>query len=96
MKKKLKTYTNELPLVIVSERLEKYDKLPIFQKKLDKANAILAKSPPFEALKAMENDWIKGHFEQGKTLADIAVLIRLSAVDIELRLQDMGLIEATI
>jgi hypothetical protein len=68
MKKKLKTYTNELPLEIVSERLEKYDKLPIFQKKLDKANAILAKSPPFEALKAMENDWIKGHFEQGKRL----------------------------
>jgi CRISPR/Cas system CMR-associated protein Cmr5 small subunit len=93
MKKKDKMYNSELPPIIISDRLAKYDKMPLFQKKLDKVNAILAKSSPFEAFKAIENDDIKAFFMKGKSIEQIAVLMQLSEEEIGIRLKDLGLLE---
>lgn len=93
MKNKNKMYDSELPPIIISDRLAKYDKMPLFQNKLDKVNAILAKSPPFEAFKSIENDEIKAYFMKGKSIEQIAVLMRLSEEEIGIRLKDLGLLE---
>jgi hypothetical protein len=93
MKKKVKMYDSELPPIIVSDRLTKYDKMPLFQKKVDRAKEMLAKYPPFEAIKAVENDRIKAYFSEGKNLEQIAVLMRLSEEEMGLRFKELGLLE---
>jgi hypothetical protein len=81
------------PIVIIDKRLEKYDSMPLFQNKLDKANAILAKSPPTEIFKAIENDEIKACFMKGKSIEQIAILMQLSEEEIGIRLKGLGLLE---
>ena len=93
MKKKNKMYNSELPPIIISDRLAKYDDMPLFQDKVDKANAFFAKNPPFEAIKLIENEEIKGYFTKGKSIEQIAVLMRLSEEEIGIRLKDLGLLE---
>lgn len=67
-----------------------------FKKKVDKANAMLAKYPPYEAIKAVDNDRIKSYFLEGKNLIEIAVLMRLSEEEIGIRLNELGLIEKVV
>ena len=93
MKKKNKMYNSELPPIIISDRLAKYDKMPLFQKKLDKVNAILAISSPYEAFRLIENEEIKAYFTKGKSIEQIAVLMQLSEEEIGIRLKDLGLLE---
>jgi hypothetical protein len=81
------------PIAIYDKRLDKYEKIPLFQKKVDKANATLAKCPPFEALKAIENDDIKACFMKGKSIEQIAILMQLSEEEIGVRFKDLGLLE---
>jgi hypothetical protein len=81
------------PIAIYDKRLDKYEKMPLFQDKVDKANATLAKYPPFEALKAIENDDIKACFMKGKSIEQIAILMQLSEEEIGIRLKDLGLLE---
>jgi transposase len=92
MKKKENIETNT-PKVRIKESLSKYDTMPLFQKKVDKANATLAKYPPFEAIKTVENDRIKAYFQEGKNLEQIAVLMRLSEEEIGLRFKELSLLE---
>jgi hypothetical protein len=91
--KKSENIDDKMPKYKISKRLSKYDTMPLFQKKLDKANAMLAKCPPFEALKAIENDDIKACFMKGKSIEQIAVLMQLSEEEIGIRLKDLGLLE---
>jgi hypothetical protein len=91
--KKSENIDDKMPKYKISKRLSKYDTMPLFQKKLDKANAMLAKCPPFEALKAIENDDIKTCFMKGKSIEQIAVLMQLSEEEIGIRLKDLGLLE---
>ena len=81
------------PIAIYDKRLDKYEKMPLFQDKVDKANAFFAKNPPFEAIKLIENEEIKAYFTKGKRIEQIAVLMRLSEEEIGIRLKDLGLLE---
>jgi hypothetical protein len=91
--KKNENINSKMPQVRINESLSKYDTMPLFQDKVDKANATLAKYPPFEALKAIENDDIKACFMKGKSIEQIAVLMQLSEEEIGIRLKDLGLLE---
>jgi hypothetical protein len=91
--KKNENINSKMPQVRINESLSKYDTMPLFQDKVDKANATLAKYPPFEALKAIENDDIKTCFMKGKSIEQIAVLMQLSEEEIGIRLKDLGLLE---
>jgi hypothetical protein len=71
--KKNEKINSKMPQVRINESLSKYDTMPLFQDKVDKANATLAKYPPFEALKAIENDDIKACYMKGKSIEQIAV-----------------------
>ncbi len=79
-------------LVKINNELSKYDDMPLFQKKVDKANAFFKKNPPFEAILIIENERIKQYFEQGKTLVQISDLVKLTEVEVSTRLKDMGLL----
>lgn len=83
------------PIVIVSKRLEKYDVMPLFQDKVDKANAILAEHPPLLLFRIRENKRIKQYFEQDMLLAHIAKQVALSEAEVLLRLQEMYLVNAS-
>lgn len=80
---------SKLPIVIVNKRLEKYDNLPLFQKKLDEANALLAEFPPTAFLRKKENKRIKRLLEQGLSIEQIAQQVELSESDVKLRLQEI-------
>ena len=94
MKKEEALNKSKLPKARYNKELDKYENIPLFQKKVDKANEMLAKNPPYEAIKAIENERIKAFFVEGKNAAQIAVLVKMSETDISLRLQEMRLIEA--
>ena len=81
------------PKLIISKRLEKYDNLPLFQKKLDKVNAFLAEYPLNELLREKDNKQIKLCFEQGLSIEQIAQQVELPKAEVLLRLKEMGLIE---
>lgn len=85
---------SKLPIVIVNKRLEKYDNLPLFQKKLDEANALLAEFPPTAFLRKKENKRIKRLFEQGLSIEQIVKEVDLPKNEILLRLNEMGLVDA--
>ena len=53
-----------------------------FKKKVDLANDFLAKHPPVEAISAMKNKRIKRYFEEGNSLEQIAVLVKLSEKEV--------------
>ena len=90
--KNIKEYNkSKLPKVIISKRLDKYDKMPLFQKKLDKANAILTEFPPLLLLRERDNKRIKQYFEQGLPIEQIVLLVKLSKNEVLLRLEEMGL-----
>ena len=80
---------SKLPIVIVNKRLEIYDNLPFFQKKLDEANALLAEFPPTAFLRKKENKRIKRLLEQGLSIEQIAQQVELSESDVKLRLQEI-------
>ena len=82
---------SKLPKVIISKRLDKYEKMPLFQKKLDKANAILTEFPPLLLLRERDNKRIKQYFEQGLPIEQIVLLVKLSENEVLLRLEEMGL-----
>ena len=84
---------SKLPIAIYDKRLDKYEKMPLFQKKVDKANAILAVSPPTEFLKIRENKRIKEYFEQGMSIDLIAQNLEFSENEVLVRLEEMGLIK---
>ena len=92
MKKIAKGSDLKSPSIKIKESLSKYDTMPVFQKKADKASAFLKKHPPFEAIKEMENNRIKTYFNEGKTFPEISVLVRLSEMEVASRLTDMGLL----
>jgi hypothetical protein len=94
MKKEEALNKSKLPKARYNKELDKYENMPLFQKKVDKANEMLAKNPPFEAIKAIENQRIKAFFVEGKNAEQIAVLMKMSESDVSLRLQELGLIEA--
>lgn len=90
--KNIKEYNkSKLPKVIISKRLDKYDKMPLFQKKLDKANAILTEFPPLLLLRERDNKRMKQYFEQGLPIEQIVLLVKLSENEVLLRLEEMGL-----
>lgn len=82
---------SKLPKVIISKRLDKYEKMPLFQKKLDKANAILTEFPPLLLLRERDNKRIKQYFEQGLPIEQIALLVELPENEVLSRLEEMGL-----
>ena len=84
---------SKLPIAIYDKRLDKYETMPLFQKKVDKANAILAVSPPTEFLKIRENKRIKEYFEQGMSIDLIAQNLEFSENEVLVRLEEMGLIK---
>ncbi len=81
------------PIAIYDKRLDKYETMPLFQKKLDKANAILAESNPLVFLRELDNKQIKHLFEQNMPIEQIAKQMRLPQGEVLVRLQEMGLIE---
>ena len=90
--KNIKEYNkSKLPKVIISKRLDKYEKMPLFQKKLDKANAILTEFPPLLLLRERDNKRIKQYFEQGLPIEQIALLVELPENEVLSRLEEMGL-----
>jgi hypothetical protein len=91
--KKNENIEKKMPRGRINESLIKYDTMPLFQKKVDRAKEMLAKYPPFEAIKAVENDRIKAYFSEGKSLEQIAVLMRLSEEEMGLRFKELGLLE---
>jgi pantothenate kinase-related protein Tda10 len=80
---------SKLPIVIVNKRLEKYDNLPLFQKKLDEANALLAEFPPTAFLRKNENKRIKRLLEQGMSIEQIVERVDLSEDEVKIRLQEL-------
>ena len=84
---------SKLPIAIYDKELDKYEKKPLFQKKMDKANAILAVSPPTQFLKERENKRIKQYFEQCFPIEQIAQNLSLSENEVLLRLEEMGLVK---
>ena len=80
------------PKIQIKESLSKYDSMPVFQKKADKASAFLKKHPPFEAIKAIENESIKTFLNEGKTLSQISFVVGLSEAELIIRLKEMGLL----
>jgi hypothetical protein len=89
----MKKGENKIYVDKINESLSKYDTMPIFQKKVDLANDFLAKHPPVEAINAMKNKRIKRYFEEGNSLEQIAVLVKLSEKEVSARLQELGLVE---
>lgn len=93
MKKIEELNRSKQPIAIYDKRLDKYETMPLFQKKLDKANAILAESNPLVFLRELENGKIKELFEQEMSTEQIAVQINLSEAEVLSRLQEMDLVE---
>jgi hypothetical protein len=91
LRKKLKN--SQLPTLIISNRLEKYDSMPLFQDKVDKANAFLKNFPIEEFMREQCNDDIKLGIEKGFSIKQIAEKIHLTEDEITSRLKEMGLIE---
>ena len=60
---------------------------------MDKANAILATSPPTQFLNERENKRIKQYFEQCLPIEQIAQNLDLTENDVLLRLEEMGLVK---
>ncbi len=65
MKSIEKLNKSKLPIAIYKKDLDKYGNMPIFQDKVDKANAILAEFPCTSILKEKENKRIKLYFAKG-------------------------------
>jgi hypothetical protein len=59
MKEIEKLNQSKLPIAIYDSKLDKLEKMPLFQKKVDLANAILAASPPTLLLRKRENKRIQ-------------------------------------
>jgi folate-dependent tRNA-U54 methylase TrmFO/GidA len=94
MKKLEELNKSKTPIATYDKRLDKYENMPLFQKKLDKANAILAKSNPLVFLRELENKQIKQYFEQNMPIEQISHQLRLTQEEVLLRLHEMSLIEA--
>ena len=84
---------SKLPIAIYEPKLDKYEKMPLFQQKLDTANAILAMSPPTQFLKNRENKRIKQYFEQGLTIDQMVQNLELTEIEILARLEKMDLVQ---
>ena len=92
--KKIETLNNsKSPIAIYNKKLDEYENMPLFQGKVDKANAILAKNPPTQVMRAIENKRIKAYFEQEITLEQMAVNMNLTENEVSLRLTEMGLVQ---
>lgn len=82
---------SKLPIAIYDKRLDKYEKMPLFQKKLDKANAVLTEFPPLLLLRERDNKRIRQYFEQGLPIEQIALLVELPENEVLSRFEEMGL-----
>ena len=92
--KKIEALNNsKSPIAIYNKKLDEYENMPLFQGKVDKANAILAKNPPTQVMRAIENQRIKAYFEQEITLEQMAVNMNLTENEVSLRLTEMGLVQ---
>jgi translation initiation factor IF-2 len=92
MKKIEKLNQSKLPIAIYDKKLDKLENMPLFQKKVDLANAILVASPPTLFLRKRENKRIKQYFEQGFSIEQIAKNIDFTKHQVLLRLEEMGLV----
>lgn len=94
MNKSSKKFKNsQIPTLIISNRLEKYDSMPLFQDKVDKANAFLKNFPMAEFMREQCNNDIKLCFENGLSVKQIAVKVNLSEDEVISHLKEMGLEE---
>ena len=92
--KKIEALNNsKSPIAIYNKKLDEYENMPLFQGKVDKVNAILAKNPPTQVMRAIENQRIKAYFEQEITLEQMAVNMNLTENEVSLRLTEMGLVQ---
>jgi hypothetical protein len=91
MNKEKKNNGSKVPPIRINKELSKYDNMPIFQRKADEASAFLKKHPPFEAIKAIENERIKTFFVEGKNAVEIAVLMKMSEAEVSVSLKEMEL-----
>ncbi len=92
--KKIEALNNsKSPIAIYNKKLDKYENMPLFQGKVSKANAILAKNPPNQIMKDIEDKRIKAYFEQEITLEQMAVNMNLTENEVSLRLTEMGLVQ---
>ena len=82
------------PMVTINNELSKYDNMPIFQKKLDEANAFLAEHPPLFIFREGENKRIKAYFEQGMSIDQIARNLEFSENEVLMRLEEMDLVKS--
>jgi hypothetical protein len=87
--KKLKN--SQMPTLIISNRLEKYDSMPLFQDKVDKANAFLKNFPMAEFMREQCNNDIKLCFENGLSVKQISVKVNLSEDEVISHIKEMGL-----
>lgn len=92
MKKIQELNQSKLPIAIYDKRLNKLENMPLFQKKVDMANAILTASPPTLFLKKKENKRIKQYFEQGFSIEQIALNLDFTKLKVLSRLEEMGLV----
>ncbi len=81
---------SKLPIAIYKKDLDKYENTPIFQDKVDKANAILTKFPPTAFLKEKQNGHIKRLLEQGMSIEQIVEQVDLLEEEVKLRISEIG------
>lgn len=93
MKKIEELNKSKLPIAIYDNQLDTYEKMPLFQEKLAKANAILEKNMPLAFLKTKKNQRIKQYFEQQIPVEQIAKQLDLPKSEVLLCLEEIGLIE---
>jgi predicted transcriptional regulator len=91
LSKKMKN--SKIPTIKISKRLEKYDSMPLFQDKVDKANAFLATFPIAEFIREQKHIDIKLCFEKGHSTEETAKKLNLSVDEVISCLKEMGLIE---
>jgi DNA-directed RNA polymerase specialized sigma subunit len=92
MKKVERVKSPKSPVVRINKNLSKYNDMPVFQKKVDLAKDFLEKHPPVEALQELKDKRIKKHFEEGKSLQQIASLVKISEMEVSSRLKEMKLL----
>ena len=78
----------------VNPDLDKYDAMPLFQKKNEEALAFLEKHPlPDAWMKGITDRRIKRDFDKNMPISAIAESYKLSETEVLQRLEDMGLVE---
>lgn len=73
--------------------LDKYETMPLFQKKNEEAFALLEKYPPTAWMRKITNERIKSDFDNNMPVDAIAESYKLTREDVLSRLEEMGLIE---